>query len=121
MAIKKTASKGAPIEMPPPDDGLSPETLGGVRMKPHYFELSLRSVSHGVLNQGCPLVREYAWTSGELAFKEMEFAKHATVPVANAVLGATNKMSMPFQAQGIKELKALAAELGMELDPGDGK
>jgi hypothetical protein len=113
MAIKKTASKGAPIEMPPPDDGLSPETLGGVRMKPHYFELSMRSVSNGVLNQEVPLVREYADTPGELALKQMAFTELVeTAGIVKIVIAACKVMSKPYLDLGEAEMAAKLAAFG---------
>ena len=92
-----------------------------VEYKPHYFELSLRSVSTDeatgklVLNQEIPIVREYANTSGELALKQMMFSKSAMVPVANAVLAAMDEMSMAFQVSGMSEAAVQMEALGIEL------
>ena len=82
--------------------------------KPHYFELSLRSVSNGVLNQECPVVREYAETPGELTLKQMMFTKFAAVKIAQVVVDAMDEMSMPFQEIGMAELVAQMEEMGID-------
>ena len=91
-----------------------------VEYKPHYFELSLRSVSTNeegklVLNQEIPIVREYAATLGELVLKQMTFSKSAMVPVANAVLAACDEMSMVFQVSGMSEAAVQMEALGIEM------
>ena len=89
--------------------------------KPHYFELSLRSVSRDeetgklVLNQEIPIVREYANTPGELVIKQMMFSKSAMIAVANATLKACDEMSMGFQVSGMGELAAQMEALGIEV------
>jgi hypothetical protein len=87
--------------------------MSEVKLKPHYFELSLRSVSHGELNQECPIVREYAKTSGELTMKQMEFTKEAAVKIAAVVVDAMDKMSMPMQKIGVAELAAQMQKIGV--------
>ena len=73
-------------------------------MKPHYFELSMRSVSNGQLNQECPIVREYANTPGELCLKQMEFTKDTAEAIAKIVVAAMDKMSKPIQDIGAAEM-----------------
>jgi hypothetical protein len=72
--------------------------------KEHYFELSLRSVSHGVLNQECPIVREYAFNAAQLTAKQMMFAKEVMIPVSEACLAAMDKMSKPVQDVGNQQM-----------------
>ena len=106
------------ITMPPADDGDDEHGSvvdSGVKHKPHYFELSLRSVSHGVLNQEVPIVREYALTSGQLAFKQMTFVKSpATQKIVAAVVEAMDGMSMPFQEIGKAEIAKLMEDMAVE-------
>ena len=85
--------------------------MSEIKVKPHYFELSLRSVSNGELNQECPIVREYANTSGELTMKQMMFTKAAATKIAEVVVAAMNEMSMPYQEIGIAELAEQMAEM----------
>jgi len=85
--------------------------MSEVKLKPHYFELSLRSVSNGELNQECPIVREYANTSGELTMKQMMFTKVAATKIAQIVVDAMDEMSMPYQEIGITELAAQMEEM----------
>ena len=82
-----------------------------IKHKPHYFELSLRSVSNGVLNQECPIVREYADTPGELTLKEMKFTKTASLKIAAVVVEAMDEMSMPYQEIGVAEMAAQMEEM----------
>ena len=96
-----------------------------VKYKPHYFELSMRSVSTAengdlVLNQEIPIIREFAWTPGELVLKQMTFSRSAMVPVANAVLAATEIMSEAFQVAGMGEAAVQMEALGIEMGE-DGK
>jgi len=99
--------------------------MSEVKTKPHYFELSLRSVSNGVLNQECPLVREYADTPGELTMKQMMFTKEAAAKIAQVVIDAMDTMSMPYQELGVAELASQMEELargnGQGRDPGRGR
>lgn len=74
--------------------------------KPHYFDLVMRSVSEGVINQEVVLVREFANTPGELTVKQMGFSKDAGVPIVQAVIAAMDKQSAPIQELGQQELLA---------------
>lgn len=89
--------------------------------KPHYFELSLRSVSNGKLNQEIPLVREYADTPGELVFKNIKFAKAARDPVTKVVMDIMEQMAMPFYEQGAKEIAEAFESFGKVNAPGQNK
>ena len=80
--------------------------------KPHYFELVMNSNSEGVLNQEVVIVREYAVNGAQLCAKQMAFSREATVPIAQAVVDAMDKMSMPLQEEGIKQMIAGFAEFG---------
>jgi len=66
--------------------------------KPHYFEITMNSYSDGVLNQVVH-IREYASTGGELTLKQMAFTKD----VIPAIVDSFDKMSGPWQEQGLKE------------------
>ena len=74
--------------------------------KPHYFDLVMRSVSEGVVNQEVVLVREYANTPGELTVKQMTFTKDAGVPLVQVVVDAMDKQSAPIQELGQQEMLA---------------
>jgi hypothetical protein len=90
--------------------------------KPHYFDLVMRSVSEGVVNQEVVLVREYANTPGELTVKQMTFTKDAGVPLVQAVIDAMDKQSAPIQELGLKELEqSLDAFAGGASKPGKGR
>ena len=80
--------------------------------KPHYFEVVMNSVSNGVLNQEVIVVREYANTPGELTMKQMAFTKEATIPIAQAVVDAMDKLSAPIQELGMQELVGSMEEFG---------
>jgi hypothetical protein len=67
--------------------------------KPHHFEIVMNSYSDGVLNQEV-IVREYANTAGELTVKQMAMTKDV-IPI---IVESFDKMSMPFQEQGMAEL-----------------
>ena len=86
-----------------------------VKLKDHYFELSLRSVSRDengdyTLNQEIPIVREFAATPGELVVKQMLFSEDVAVPVADVVLKAMGKMAQPFRDLGTAEMAAMFAD-----------
>jgi hypothetical protein len=97
-----------------------------IKHKPHYFELSMRSVSTNaagdlVLNQEVPLVREYAETPGELTLKQMMFTKSDQIPVIiKAVIKIMDGMSMPYQEIGMAELAAQMADMA-KVPPGQAK
>jgi hypothetical protein len=74
--------------------------------KPHYFDLVMRSVSGGVVNQEIVIVREFASTPGELTVKQMSFTKDAAVQIVQAVIDAMDKQSAPVQEVGQQELLA---------------
>jgi hypothetical protein len=97
--------------------------MSEVKHKPHYFELSMRSVSNGVLNQEVPLVREYAKTPGELTAKQMQFTKSDQIPVIiAAVIKIMDDMSMPLQEIGMAELIEQLAEISKApVPPGQAK
>ena len=97
--IKKTASKGKPIEMPPADDGLSEQ-------KDHYFEVAMRSYSNGVLNQEVIIVREFAKTGAELTLKQMGYTKSAAVKIVQASIDAMDDLSGEYQKVGAAEIIA---------------
>lgn len=78
--------------------------------KPHYFDVLMRSVSNGVVNQEVIIVREYANTPGELTLKQMTFTKDAGVPLVQAVIDAMDKQSMPIQQIGMDEMIAAMEE-----------
>ena len=90
-----------------------------IKHKPHYFELSMRSVSTDengdlVLNQEVPLVREYANTPGELTVKQMQFTKSEHIlTIVESVIKIMDDMSMPFQEIGVAELAAQLQTLGV--------
>ena len=79
--------------------------------KPHYFELVMNSYSEGELNQEVVLVREYADTPSELTAKQMGFSKEAAVTIVQAVVDAMDKLSMPLQEEGMKEMLAAFEEM----------
>ena len=80
-------------------------------VKPHYFELVMKSYSGGILNQEVVIVREYAQTPSELTVKQMGFTKSAAIPIMEAVIKAMDEMSMPLQEQGLKELTEAFEEM----------
>jgi hypothetical protein len=80
--------------------------------KPHYFELVMNSYSEGVLNQEVVIVREYAVNGAQLTAKQMAFTREATIPIAQAVVDAMDKMSMPYQKIGLQQMIDAVAEFG---------
>ena len=88
--------------------------------KPHNFNVKLvmTSTSEGVENQNILLdVTEFATTGGELTLKQMTFSKLAIPTMVEAMLGAFDTMSQPWQEQGMKE----AAEAFEAATKGRGK
>ena len=91
-------------------------------VKPHYFELVMNSYSGGVMNQEVVIVREYAPTGAQLCAKQMEFTRTAFPAIAQAVVDAMDKMSMPFQELGTEQMLEYFEEVeGGRKPPGKGK
>lgn len=108
---------------------MSDEVIGPVKLKDHFFDIVMRSVSRDengdwVLNQEVPLLREFANSPGELALKQMTFTKDAGPDIVAAIIAAMDKQSMPLQELGMKEIQELFeafAQGGGNVPPGQNK
>ena len=79
--------------------------MADVKKKPHHFEIVMNSYSDGALNQEV-IVREYANTPGELTLKQMAMTKD----VIPKIVESFDKMSMPWQEQGMAEAGEVFAQ-----------